>query len=108
LTYRDDAVLPNYYRDGVYLLEMDGVELKLALGKKVILTRHDNAPGVLLVLLSALASKNINIIDFRLGKKNKMGYSALAVEGDNNVINNLLTKLGPHYHEANLIEFHSM
>ncbi len=108
LTYRDDAVLPNYYRDGVYLLEMDGVELKLALGKKVILTRHDNAPGVLLVLLSALASKNINIIDFRLGKKNKMGYSALAVEGDNNVINNLLSKLGPHYHEANLIEFHSM
>jgi len=108
LTYRDDAVLPNYYRDGVYLLEMDGVELKLALGKKVILTRHDNAPGVLLILLSALASKNINIIDFRLGKRNKIGYSALVVEGDNNIINNLLTKLGPHYYEANLIEFHSM
>jgi len=108
LTYRDDAILPNYYREGVYLLEMDGVELKLALGKKVILTRHDNSPGVLLVLLSALASKNINIIDFRLGKRNKIGYSALAVEGDNNIINNLLSKLGAHYYEANLIEFHSM
>ena len=108
LTYRNDAILPNYYREGVYLLEMDGVELKLALSKKVILTKHDNAPGVLLVLLSALASKNINIIDFRLGKRNKIGYSALAVDGDKNVINSLLGKLGPHYHEANLIEFHSM
>jgi len=87
---------------------MDGVELKLALSEKVILTKHHNAPGVLLILLSALASKNINIIDLRLGKRNNMGYSALAVDGDKNVINNLLNKLGDQYYEANLIEFHSM
>ncbi|MCK5637214.1 MAG: hypothetical protein KAH67_00805, partial [Flavobacteriaceae bacterium] len=108
LTYKEGAVLPNYYNKGVYLLEMDGVDLKLALSDKVILTKHNNAPGVLLILLSALASKNINIIDLRLGKRNKIGYSALAVDGDKNVINNLLTKLGSHYFEANLIEFHSM
>lgn len=108
LTYKEDAVLPNYYRKGVYLLEVDGVELKLALSKKVILTKHHNAPGVLLILLSALASKHINIIDLRLGSLNKVGYSALAVDGDNIVINNLLSKLGEQYYEANLIEFHSM
>jgi len=108
LFYKEDAKLPNYYNEGVYLLEMDGVELKLALSEKVILTKHNNAPGVLLILLSALASKHINIIDFRLGKRNKIGYSALAVDGDVNVINNLLTKLGDQYYEANLIEFHSM
>ena len=108
LIYKEEAILPNYYENGVYLLEMDGVELKLALSDKVILTKHNNAPGVLLILLSALASKNINIIDLRLGKRNKIGYSALAVDGDKNVINNLLTKLGSHYFEANLIEFHSM
>jgi len=108
LQYKEEADLPNFYEKGVYLLEMDGVELKLALSEKVILTKHHNAPGVLLILLSALASKNINIIDLRLGKRNNMGYSALAVDGDKNVINNLLNKLGDQYYEANLIEFHSM
>ncbi len=108
LTYKENAVLPNYYRKGVYLLEVDGVELKLALSKKVIITKHNNAPGVLLILLSALTSKNINIVDFRLGKLNKVGYSALAVEGDSVTINNLLSKLGKQYYEADLIEFHSM
>ncbi len=107
LSYKEAADMPNYYDEGVYLLEMDGVELKLALSQKVILTKHHNAPGVLLILLSALASKNINIIDLRLGKRNKVGYSALAVDGNVNVINNLLTKLGSQYYEASLIEFHS-
>lgn len=107
LTYKDNAVLPNYYREGVYLLEMDGVKLNLALSEKVILTKHHNAPGVLLILLSALASKNINIIDLRLGHLNNVGYSAIAVNGDSNVIKNLLNKLGDQYYEASLVEFHS-
>ena len=108
LTYKENAVLPNYYTDGVYLLEMDGVRLNLILNEKVILTKHHNAPGVLLILLSALGSQHINIIDLRLGKLNDIGYSALAVEGDSNIIRNLLTKLGEQFYEANLIEFHSM
>ncbi len=107
LTYQEDAAMPNYYDEGVYLLEMDGVKLNLALSDKVILTKHHNAPGVLLILLSALASKNINIKDLRLGKLNNVGYSALAIDGDSNVIRDLLTKLGTQYYEANLIEFHS-
>jgi HisJ family histidinol phosphate phosphatase len=108
LTYKENAVIPNYYNEGVYLLEVDGVELKIALNDKVIITKHHNSPGVLLILLSALASKNINIIDMRLGKLNNVGYSALAINGDSNVINSLLSKLGAQYYEANLIEFHSM
>ncbi len=107
LTYEENAIMPNYYGKGVYLLEMDGVKLNLALSEKVILTKHENAAGVLLILLSALSSKNINIIDLRLGNLNKVGYSALAVNGDSNVIRALLTKLGNQYYEANLIEFFS-
>ena len=107
LTYQENAILPNYYRNGVYLLEVDGVGLNLALSDKVILTKHHNAPGVLLILLSALGSKHINIKDLRLGKLNDVGYSALAIDGDSNVIRNLLSKLGNQYYEANLIEFHS-
>lgn len=108
LIYRENAKLPNYYNEGIYLLEMDGVRLNLALNDKVILTKHHNAPGVLLILLSALASKHINIIDLRLGKLNNIGYSAIAIDGDSSVIKNLLSKLGNQYYEANLIEFHSM
>ncbi|WP_027136538.1 histidinol-phosphatase HisJ family protein [Gaetbulibacter saemankumensis] len=108
LTYKEDAELPNYYTEGVYLLEMDGVRLNLLLSDKVILTKHHNAPGVLLILLSALASKNINIIDLRLGKLNDVGYSAISTDGDSRIIRDLLTKLGDQYYEANLIEFHSM
>jgi histidinol-phosphatase (PHP family) len=100
--------MPNFYHEGVYLYEMDGVDLKIELSSKMILTKHENSPGVLLILLSALASKNINIIDLRLGKRNKIGYSALAIDGDSNVINNLLSKLGEQYYEANLVEFHSI
>ncbi|WP_370479668.1 histidinol-phosphatase HisJ family protein [Tamlana flava] len=107
LTYKENAELPNYTHEGVHLLEMDGVRLNLGLSEKVILTKHNNAPGVLLILLSALASKQINIIDLRLGKLNEVGYSALAIDGDSNVIRNLLAKLGDQYYEANLIEFHS-
>ena len=107
LTFGENIKVPNYYSKGKYLLEVDGVEVKLALTKKLILTKHKNNPGVLLILLSALASKNINIIDLRLGKRNKTGYSALAVEGDEHEISHLLEKLGPQYEEANLIVFNS-
>ena len=37
-----------------------------------------------------------------------IGYSALAIDGDSNVIRELLNRLGEQYYEANLIEFHSM
>lgn len=108
LSFDENTDLPNFYGEGVYLYEMDGVELKMALSDKMILTKHENAPGVLLILLSALASRHVNIIDLRLGKRNKTGYSALAVEGDSNEIRSLLGKLGEQYQEANLIEFFSM
>ena len=108
LTFDENTELPNFYGDGVYLYEMDGVELKMALSDKMILTRHENSPGVLLILLSALASIHVNIVDLRLGKRNKIGYSALAVEGDSNRIRSVLGKLGDPYYEAHLVEFYSM
>ncbi len=108
ITYQKMKRLPVYVKKGIFLYEMDGVRMNLPLHHNLILTRHHNAPGVLLILLSALASKNINIIDMRLGKRNKIGYSALAVDGDVGVIRNLLNKLGDQYYEANLIEFHSI
>lgn len=105
LSFEDNIYIPNYYRKGKYLLEIDGVELKIALTNKMIVTKHKNAPGVLLILLSALASKDINIVDLRLGKRNNTGYAALAIEGDTHDLGNVLKKLGPLYYEVSFIVF---
>ncbi len=100
-----------YKESPVYLLEVDGVDLPIPISRQMILTVHNNSAGVLLILLSALASRNINIIDLQLGKRGSQGYAALSVEGDENTVGNLLNGLGPQFHEithlvlTNLDEF---
>jgi len=108
ITFNTLQNISDYYLPGNYLLAVDGVDLTLALSQKIIITKHNNAPGVLLILLSALASKQINIIDMQLAHKNKIAYAALAIEGDSFIIKDLLTKLGSNYSEASYIEFHSI
>lgn len=107
IKYNSKQNIKDYYSQGNYLLAVDGVDLKLALSRKLIITKHRNAPGVLLILLSALASKMINVIDMQLAHKNKIAYAALAVDGDSFIIRDLLTKLGSNYLEASYISFHS-
>jgi len=62
----------------------------------------------LLILLSALAAKAINIIDLQLAHKNKNAYAALVIDGESHAIKEALTKLGSHYAEASFIEFNSI
>ncbi len=102
--YHQKQNVENEFRQGDYLLAVDGVELKLALSPKMILTKHKNEPGVLLILLSALASINVNIIDLQLAHKNKIAYAALAVEGNNFEIQAVLNQLGAHYYEATFVD----
>ena len=42
---------------------MDGIDLTIPVSPQMILTIHNNNPGVLLVLLSALAGCDVNIKD---------------------------------------------
>jgi len=108
ISYNQKQNIATYYTQGNYLLAVDGVELKLALGKKLIITKHRNEAGVLLILLSALAAKAINIIDLQLAHKNKNAYAALVIDGESHAIKEALTKLGSHYAEASFIEFNSI
>ncbi len=85
------------------ILAVDGVKLELALGEKMILTKHKNEPGVLLILLSALAFYNINVTNLQLAFKNKMAYSILEVDGENSKIENAISNLGSHFVEASFI-----
>jgi len=87
-----------------YLLEMDGVKLPIPISKQMILAVIKNKPGVLLILLSALASRKINIIDLQLGERGDSGFLALSIDGDFAVVEEMLRKLGNQYYETTHFE----
>ncbi|MCL1947279.1 MAG: histidinol-phosphatase HisJ family protein [Chitinivibrionia bacterium] len=87
-----------------YLLEMDGVKLPMPISKQMILAIINNKPGVLLILLSALASRKINIIDLQLGERGEKGFVALSVDGDFAVVEEMLRNLGDQYYETTHFE----
>jgi histidinol-phosphatase (PHP family) len=94
-------IVPPVKRNKYYLLEMDGVKLPIPISKNMILAAIKNKPGVLLILLSALASRKINVIDLQLGEKGDRGYVALSYEGgDFALVEDLLRKLGNQYYET--------
>jgi HisJ family histidinol phosphate phosphatase len=95
--------LPPAKEARVYLLEVDGVALPIPLSRQMVLTVHSNRPGTLLILLSALASRNVNVVDLQLGKRGERGFAVLGVQGDPAAVAEVLTQLGPQYYEAHQI-----
>ena len=95
--------LPPLKKAPVYLLQVDGVELPMPLSRHMIVTVHHNRPGVLLILLSALSSRNVNVIDLQLGNRGDRGYAVLGVSGDEREVTQVLPLLGPQYIEASQI-----
>ncbi|MGO9410259.1 MAG: histidinol-phosphatase HisJ family protein [Spirochaetia bacterium] len=95
--------LPPVKKAAIYLLEVDGVWLPMPVSRQMIITVHGNRPGVLLVLLSALASRNVNVVDLQLGARGEKGFAALGVQGDERIVAEVLTQLGPSYLEASQI-----
>ncbi|MBI9071606.1 MAG: histidinol-phosphatase HisJ family protein [Melioribacteraceae bacterium] len=100
LKYGEDLETPSFKEAGNYLLEIDGVDLPIPISKQMIISVHKNSAGVLLILLSALASANINVKDLQLGERGGKGYAAIGVEADEKIIQNLLTQLGPQFYEV--------
>ena len=100
--------LPPVKKAAAYLLEVDGVWLPMPISRQMLITVHGNRPGVLLVLLSALASRNINVIDLQLGARGEKGFAALGIDGDERDVAEPLTSLGPSYIEASQIVLRSV
>ncbi|MGA2974252.1 MAG: histidinol-phosphatase HisJ family protein [Spirochaetia bacterium] len=86
-----------------YLLEVDGVWLPMPISRHMIVAVHANRPGVVLVLLSALASRGVNVVDLQLGARGDKNFAALGVEGDERDVAEVLRLLGPSYFEASQI-----
>jgi histidinol-phosphatase (PHP family) len=104
IEYGKNLIAPLAKKSKYYLLEMDGVKLPMPISKQMILAVIKNKPGVLLILLSALASRKINIIDLQLGERSNRGFVALSVEGNFAVIDDLMRKLGEQYYEISHFE----
>jgi histidinol-phosphatase (PHP family) len=92
--------LPPLKPASAYLLEVDGVWLPIPLSRQMIIAVHANRPGVVLVLLSALASRGVNVMDLQLGARGDRNFAALGVEGDSRDVAEVLRRLGPTYFEA--------
>ncbi len=95
--------LPAFKPAAAYLLEVDGVELPIPISRLMVLTVHGNRPGVLLILLTALASRGVNVVDLQLGARGARGYAALGIEGDEREVAEVLPRLGPQFHEVSLL-----
>lgn len=99
--------LPPLKKAAGYLLEVDGVWLPMPISAHMIVAVHANRPGVVLVLLSALASRGVNVVDLQLGARGDRNFAALGIEGDGRDVAELLTRLGPQYLEASQVELGS-
>ena len=95
--------LPPLKNAPAYLLEVDGVSLPIPISPHMVITVHNNRPGVLLILLSALASRSVNVLDLQLGSRGERGFAVLGIEGDERDVAAVLTELGPQFYEANQI-----
>jgi histidinol-phosphatase (PHP family) len=95
--------LPPLKSAPAYLLEVDGVGLPIPISPHMVITVHNNRPGVLLILLSALASRSVNVLDLQLGSRGERGFAVLGIDGDHRDVAAVLTELGPQFYEANQI-----
>ena len=95
--------LPPLKPAAAYLLEVDGVWLPIPISRHMIVAVHANRPGVVLVLLSALASCGVNVVDLQLGARGDRNFAALGIEGDERDVAEVLRRLGPTYVEASQI-----
>lgn len=103
ITPKPSIELPPLEKAAAYLLEVDGIELPMPVSERMIITVHHNRPGVLLILLSALASRKVNVLDLQLGKRGGKGCAVLGVQGDDREISEALTSLGPEFLEASYL-----
>ncbi|MBN2554240.1 MAG: hypothetical protein JXB06_15790, partial [Spirochaetales bacterium] len=95
--------IPPIKEASAYLLEVDGVSLPIPISRHMVLTVHSNRPGVLLILLSALASRAVNVLDLQLGSRGERGFAVLGIDGDEREVASVLTGLGPQFYEATQI-----
>lgn len=104
LELSDKKSLPKSKKNSQYILEVDGVDLPIPISKYMILSIHNDSPGVLLILLSALAAKGINVQNLQLGRRGNKGFAMLGIQDKIEKIESLLSEFGDEFFELTLIK----
>lgn len=89
--------LPAMRKAPYYIHALDDVELEMAPSAHMIYSVHEDKPGILFVLLAALAARGINVLDLRLTQRPGVGHALLAVRGSPTDIRLALHSVRPEF-----------
>jgi D-3-phosphoglycerate dehydrogenase len=89
------------------LIQIKGVNMDAALGKRMIYVTNQDKPGFIGALGSVLAKANINIANFNLGRQEEGGAAICLVEIDGEVPESVLKEIQalPHVVQAKSLTF---
>ncbi len=75
------------------IVYMDGFDMEIELKGNIIVFRNTDKPGVIGMVGAILGKYNINIADFRLGRKEKMQEALSFIKTDEEVTDDILDEL---------------
>ena len=73
--------IPSPKASSFYIHAIDDVELAMPPAAQMVHSVHEDKPGMLFVLLAALAARDVNVFDLRLTQRPGIGHALLAVRG---------------------------
>jgi len=88
-----------------YIHALDDVELEMAPASRMIYSIHEDKPGILFVLLAALAARGVNVLDLRLTQRPGRGYALLAVNGESMAIQTALYSIRSEFINLSYLAF---
>jgi histidinol phosphate phosphatase HisJ family len=80
-----------------YIHAIDDVELAMPPSAQLVHSVHEDRPGMLFVLLAALAARGVNVFDLRLTQRPGIGHALLAVNGESLAIQLALASIRPEF-----------
>jgi histidinol-phosphatase (PHP family) len=89
--------IPSPKASSFYIHAIDDVELAMPPAAQMVHSVHEDRPGMLFVLLAALAARDVNVFDLRLTQSPGIGHALLAVRGESLAIQLALASIRPEF-----------
>lgn len=96
--------LPKLRKQSLYLHEIDDMSLPMGATTQMIYSVHEDRPGILFLLLAALAARGVNILDLRLSRRTGFGHAIFAVSGNHSEIEAAILSVKSEFVELSYLE----